>query len=106
MGVLRGTFSQLVSSSWLETVMRERFVRFRHAVHFFALLHRATAAFRSFGELGCEPGLHRFLAATARCIAHPAHRKRHAAHGTHFDRHLIIRAADAAAFYFHHRLHV
>src|SRR3990172_3613382 len=57
----------------LESVMRERLVLFRHAVHFLALFHGAAAAFRCFCEFAGKPRTHRFLAAPACRIAQPAH---------------------------------
>src|SRR5512141_590879 len=86
-----------------EPEMRERLVGFRHPVYFLALLDRAAAAFGSLEQLGREPRAHRLLAALARRLAQPAHRERHPAHGPHFDRHLEVGAADAAALDLDHR---
>src|SRR5262245_32676030 len=72
----------------------------------FALLHRTAAAFGRFLELAREPHHHRLLAALLRRLADPAHRERHAPYRAHFDRHLVVRAADAPALHFHDRLHV
>src|SRR5438132_9171518 len=93
-------------SSWLEPEVRKRLVRFRHAVHFLAFFHRTAATFRSLEQLRSEPLAHRFLAALARRLAQPAHRERHAPHGTHLDWHLEIRATHAAALDLDHGLGV
>src|ERR1700682_5922539 len=90
----------------LEAEMREGLVRFGHAMHFLASLYRAAAPFRCLGQFRGEPLPHRFLAALARGLAHPAHGERDAAHRTHFDRHLKVGAADAAALDLDHRLRV
>src|ERR1700693_661275 len=83
--------------SWLEPEVRESLVRFRHAVHFLALLYRTATAFRSLQQLSSEPLAHRLLATLARCLTQPAHRERHAPHGTHLDRDLEIRATYASS---------
>src|SRR5262245_42215243 len=75
-----------------EPEMRERLVRFRHAVDFLALLHRTAPVFGGFEQLGREARAHRLLAAFSCRLAQPAHRERHAANGTHLDRHLEVRA--------------
>src|SRR6186713_1368424 len=86
--------------------MRERFVGFRHTVHFLALFHCAAAAFGRFGELARQARTHGFFTTAACRIAQPAHCQRGAADGADFDRNLVIRTTNAAAFYFHHRLDV
>jgi hypothetical protein len=48
-------------------------------------------------KLRREPLAHRLLAALAGRFAQPAHRERHPAHRTHFDRDLEVGAADATA---------
>src|SRR4051812_48375549 len=90
----------------LEPVMREGLVRFRHAMDLFPLLHRTATALGRFLQFARQPHGHGFLAALLRRFADPAHCERDAPHGTHFDRHLVVRAANAAAFYFDDRLHV
>src|SRR5438445_10866995 len=100
MGVLRATAT--VPRSFLEPVIRESLVGFRHAMHFLALLHRAAAALGRFLQLAGEPHGHRFLAALLRRLADPAHGERDAPNRPHLDRHLVVRAADAAAFYLDH----
>src|SRR5687768_6485922 len=67
--------------------MRERLVRFRHAMHFLALLHRPALAVRGFRELARQARAHGLLAAEPGRVAQPAHRERHAPHRTHFHRH-------------------
>ena len=86
--------------------MRESLVGFRHAMHFLALLHRAAAALGRFLQLAGQAHGHRLLAALLRRLADPAHGERDAPHRTHLDRHLVVGAADAAAFHFDHGLHV
>src|SRR5205823_14145629 len=90
----------------LESEMRKCLVRFSHAVHFFALLHRAATPFGRFEELRGEPLTHRLLPALARRFAQPAHRERHAPYRTDLDRHLKVRTADAAALDLDHRFRV
>src|SRR5215467_3790071 len=58
-----------------ESVVSERLVRLRHAVHFLAFLDRAAAAFRRLHQLVREPLPHRLLAALLRGLAQPAHRE-------------------------------
>src|SRR3954464_2126514 len=72
----------------------------------FTLLHRTATAFGRFLPLARDAHHHRLLAALLRRLADPAHGERHTAHRAHFDRHLVVRAADAAALHFHDRLHV
>jgi hypothetical protein len=50
-----------------------------------------------------EAARHRLLAALARGLDQPAHRQRLAAGGTHFDRHLVGGATDAARLHLDHR---
>src|SRR3989449_5510422 len=84
----------------LEPVVREGLVGLGHAVHFLALLHRTAAAFGRFHQLAREARVHGLLAALLRRLADPAHRERGAPHRTHFDRHLVVGAANPAAFHF------
>src|ERR1700730_15316889 len=86
--------------------MRERLVGFRHPVHFVALLHRAAAAFSRFEKLTSQAPRHRLFATLFLSLAQPTHRQCHTTRRTHFDRNLIVRATNAAALHFHHRLHV
>jgi hypothetical protein len=77
-----------------------------HAMHFFLLLHRAAASFRSFHQLVGQALRHALLATLARGLADPAHGKRGAAHRADLDRNLVVGAAHATALHFHHWLHV
>ena len=76
--------------------MREGAVGFRHPVRVFALLDRVAAIVGGIHQLGRQPLHHGLLVAAARGRDDPADRERLAALGTHFDRHLIGGAADAA----------
>src|SRR5215207_2446317 len=91
--------------SGLPAIVRERLVRVRHAVRVF-LLHRVAFPLRRGDHLGGELLRHRLLVAVARVADQPAHRQRRTALGTHFDRHLVRRATDAAALHFNDRLEV
>src|SRR5687768_13119372 len=73
MGWAGATLNAACATPFSEPEMRERLVRFRHAVHFLALLHRAATAFRRIHELGRETLAHRLLAALARRFAQPPH---------------------------------
>src|SRR6185369_2481264 len=68
----------------LEPVVRERLVRFRHAVHFFALLDGAAAPLGRFHQLAGQAGVHGLLAALLRRFAQPAHGQRRAPRRAHF----------------------
>src|SRR4051812_23255122 len=72
----------------------------------FTLLHRTATAFGRFLQFTREAHHHRLLAALLRRFADPAHGERNAPHRAHFDRNLVVGAAHAPAFHFHHRLHV
>src|ERR1700722_20105594 len=80
-----------------ESEMSKSPVGLGHPVHFFALLHRAAAPLRSLDQLARQTQRHRFLAALLGGLAQPSHRQRHPAHRPHFDRYLIVGAADPAA---------
>src|SRR5208282_3552440 len=90
----------------LPSVMRERLIRFRHAMHIFFLLDGSAFAVRSIEQLVRQLFDHSFFAATARIAHDPADRQRRPAVGSDFDRHLIVRAADAPRFHFEQRLRV
>src|SRR5262245_19808383 len=90
----------------LPAVVRERLVRVGHAVRVFLLLHRVAFALGRRDDLGGELLGHRLLVAIARVGDEPAHGERGPALGTHFDRNLVRRSADAAAFHFDDRLEV
>src|SRR5436190_10803714 len=114
MGVLRATLvlflfrllpPQAARGGWfhLETVVGEGLVGLGHAVDFFLLLHRAAASFRGLHQLVGKALGHALLPALAGRLADPAHRQRRAAHGTHLDRDLVVRAAHAPALHLDHR---
>ena len=87
--------------------MRKRLVGFRHAVRVFALLDGAAAQVRGIEQLVGELLLHRLaVAARARVADQPADAQRQAAVRVHFDRHLVVRAADAPRLHLEARLHV
>src|SRR5688572_27209780 len=87
--------------------MRERLVRFRHAVRVFALLHRTAAKVRRVEQFVRQLLLHRLpVAPRAGIPDEPADAEREAPVRVHFDRHLVVRAADAARLHLETRLHV
>src|SRR4051794_22357776 len=88
---------------YLEAEVRERLVRFCHAVHFVTTLHGAAAHFGRFHQLATETLWHRFFAALVGSFTQPAHGQSHTTHWTHFDWHLVVGTADAARFYLNHR---
>src|SRR6187402_3135457 len=78
-----------------------------HPVRVLTLLHRATAQVRRVEQLVGELLLHGLAVAAGVGIAHqPPDAEREAAVRMHFDRHLIVGAADAARLHFEARLHV
>src|SRR5690606_21548598 len=118
MGVLRATsgnsrnvwgipiFARKPEKQGLEAIVRERLVGVGHAVHFVAPSHRAATALGRFHEFAGETGIHRLFAALAGGLPDPAHGKGRAPHRPHLDRNLVVRAAHATAFHFHHGLDV
>src|SRR6266404_9604509 len=96
----------LLRNSLLPPVMRERLVRFRHAVHVFLLLHRSAARIRRIDQLIRELVHHRLARAFPRILQQPANRQRLPAERIHFHRNLVVRAAHAPRFHFQQRLHV
>ena len=84
----------------------ESLVGFCHAMHVFFLLHGGAAVVGRFHQLVCETMRHGFFAALARGVDHPAHGQCLATLRTHFDRHLVGRATDAAGFHLDRRLDV
>src|SRR5688572_5057732 len=92
--------------SLLPAVVRERLVRFSHAVRVFLLLHGVAFALGRRDHLGCELLGHRLLVAVARVADEPAHGEGSAALGTHLDGHLVGGATDAAALHLHDRFEV
>src|SRR5690349_10830488 len=86
--------------------MRERLVRFGHAVRVFLLLHRIAFTLRRRDDFGGELLGHGLLVAVARVRDEPAHRERGPALGTNFDRNLVRRTANSATFDFDDGLEV
>src|SRR5688572_24406618 len=87
--------------------MSEGLVGFGHAVRVFALLDGAAAQVRRVEQLVGELLLHRLaVAALTRVADQPADAERQAAVRVHFDRHLIVTAADAARLDLEARLDV
>src|SRR5258708_16226852 len=87
-------------------IVRERLVRFRHAVYVFLLLHRSAARIRCVNQLIRELVHHRFARAFPRILQQPANRQRLPAERIHFHRNLVVRAANATRLHFQQRLHV
>src|SRR2546422_3728382 len=101
-------FTRLESRSpnLLEAEVRERLVRFCHAVYFIAFLHRAATAFSRFHQLTAKALWHGFFAALVSSFAQPTHRQRHTTDWTNLDRHLVVSTTNATGFHFHHRLSI
>src|SRR2546426_10469909 len=78
----------------LPAIMRERLVGLRHLVRVFSLLHCGAAVAGGVEQLAGELLGHAALASTPGGADDPPHRQRGAPVGTHFDRHLVRRAAD------------
>src|SRR3546814_9321578 len=74
-----------------------------HLVRVLTLFHCTTAAFGCVKQFTGQAQIHRFLATLLGCFTQPAHGKSQAAHRAHFNRHLIVRATDTAAFHFNER---
>src|SRR5260370_2809576 len=87
------TYSLLVP--FLPAIMRERLVRFRHAVHVFLLLHRSAARVRRVNQLIRELVHHGLARAFPRILQQPANRQRLPAARIHLHRNLVVRAANA-----------
>src|SRR5690349_23467422 len=100
-GTVLGTSlrSSLGSLNSLPTIMCKRFVGFSHAVHIFFFLDRGTFAVGGIEQFVRELVNHTFFAAAAGIRDDPTDRERCTTVGIHFNRHLIVRAADAAGFY-------
>src|SRR5712664_2868588 len=90
----------------LPPVMRERLVRFCHAVHVFLLLHRPAARIRRIDQFIRQLVHHRLARALPRILQQPANRQRLPAERLHFHRNLVVRAAHAPRLHFQQRLHV
>src|SRR5687767_15499691 len=80
----------------LEPVVRERLVGFGHAMHVFALLHRAATQVGGIHEFVGQLLLHRLaIAAVGGNAGQPAQREGQAAGRVDLDGHLIVGTADA-----------
>src|SRR5690242_17997019 len=77
-------------------IMRESLVGFGHAVNIFLLLDRRAATIGCVEQLIRELVDHSFFAATTAVTYDPANRQRSATIRIHFDRNLIVGAADTA----------
>src|SRR6266850_5669496 len=87
-------------------VVRERLVRFRHAMHVFLLLHCSTARIGRVNQFIRQLVHHRLARALPRILQQPADRQRLPPERVHFHRNLIVRAAHAPCLHFQQRLHV
>ena len=76
--------------------MRERLVRFRHAVDVVLLLHRSAAAVDRIEQLADEPVFHHFLTAVPRVHHDPADRESGCGGPRDLERHLVGSTADTA----------
>ncbi len=76
--------------------MRERLVRFCHAVDVVLLLHRSAASVGRIHKFADKAVFHGLLASVAGVQNDPSDRERVAAVTRNFERHLIGRTADAA----------
>src|SRR5258707_2239757 len=91
---------------FLPAIVRERLVRFRHAVYVFLLLHRSAARIRCVDQLIRKLVHHRFARPLPRILQQPANRQRLPPERIHFHRNLVVRAAHAPRFHFQQRLHI
>src|SRR6267154_3340300 len=91
---------------FLPAIMRERLVRFRHAMHVFLLLHRSAARVCRVNQLVRELVHHGLTRAFPRILQQPANCERLPAERIHFHRNLVVRAANATRLHFQQRLHV
>src|SRR5688572_14116775 len=91
----------------LPAIVRERLVRFRHAMRVLALFHGSASQVGRVEQLVGELLLHGLaVAARAGEPDQPADAERQASVRIHFDRYLIVRAADAPRLHFERRLDV
>src|SRR5208282_208266 len=90
----------------LPSVMRERLIRFRHAMHVFFLLDGSAFAVRGIEQLVRQLLDHSFFAAAARIAYDPANGQRRPAVRRDFNWHLVVRTADAPRLHFQQRLGV
>src|SRR5579883_3417030 len=79
----------------LPAVVRERLVRFRHAMHIFLLFDGAAARVGGVNQLVGELVDHAFAGTLARILQNPADGQGLAAEGIDFHRNLVVGAADA-----------
>src|SRR5208337_4561770 len=98
--------SQKRVTSLLPPVMRERLVRFRHAMHVFFFLDGGAFSVRGVEQLVGQLLNHSLFAAAARVAYDPTDRQRRSAVGSNFNRHLVVRAAHTPGLYFQQRLGV
>src|SRR6266849_112095 len=90
----------------LPPVMRERLVRFRHAMHVFLFLDGSALAVRGVEQFVRQFLDHSLFAAAARIAHDPADRQRRPPVRTDFDRHLVVRTAHPPSLYLQQRLGV
>src|SRR5262245_49154855 len=90
----------------LPLIVREGFIRVRHAVRIFLLLHCVTAVVCRVENLCRETISHRLFTTAAGIGDDPANCQGTASFLVYFDRHLIRRTADASRLYFDRGLHV
>src|SRR5438552_2236624 len=90
----------------LPPIMRERLVRFRHAMHIFFLLHGPAARIRRIDQFVRELVHHGLARALPRILQQPANRQRLPAERVYFHGNLVVRATHAPRLYFQQRLHV
>src|SRR5260370_16941077 len=91
---------------FLPAIVRERLVRFRHAVYVFLLLHRSAARIRCVNQLIRWLVHHRFARAFPRILQQPANRQRLPAQRIYFHLNLPLPPAHAPLLHFHHPLHL
>src|SRR5450631_843185 len=84
----------------LPAVMRKCLVGFRHAMNVFLLLHRSAAAVGRIQQFAGQLVDHALFAAGPAVGDQPADGERGAPLRIDFDRHLVIRAADATGLDF------
>src|SRR5579875_649672 len=87
----------------LPAVVRERLVRLRHPVDVVLALERPALLVEGVQDLVGQLVGHALLAPLACVRDEPAHGERAGAPLRHLDRHLVVRAADAAAADLQHR---
>src|SRR5712692_2185610 len=100
------TVSLTPTTHSLPAVIRERLVRFRHAVHVFLLLHRPATRIRRVNQLIRQLVHHRLARALPRILQQPANRQRLPPERIYFHRNLVVRAAHPPRLHFQQRLYV